>query len=245
VEIMTDDKSADNEPEDDGQGSPVYVSWATILNLIERMERESIPSQIDKSYLSNMAGGYQGQVLLALRTLGLIDKDGVPGPILKSLVSEPESRRATIKKLIGQEYGWAIALGPSATHQQLVEAFKSRGTRLSPNTRDKAIAFYLHAANYAGLQYSPFFKGKRPTGASTTPVTRTRRKRPVQQRENGSSNLLDSRSNPPVLPTDEDRKNAYFNLLLKMAETKDGQADIELLNRIERLLGVAAEGRKN
>jgi len=224
------------EPEVEvSESSPVYASFATIQNLVERMEKEGIPSQIDKTYLSFLAGGYRSQVLLGLRTLGLIHDDGKVSGLLTALVTAPDSRRNQFRGIIEHHYGWAIALGPNATHGQLVEVFKERGPRLSANTREKAIAFYLHASKYAGMPVSPFFKGRRQpassNGSSTTP--RPRRKARTTRRED--ENLPPPPSSVRTT-SDEERRDAYFRVLLDMAKAKE-EPDSDLLDRIERLLG--------
>jgi len=223
--------------------SPVYVSFRTIINLIERMEREGIPTQIDKSYLSNLAGGYQSQVLLALRSLDLIGPNYEVRDLLRDIVTKPSERKVTFKTLVERLYPWALELGTTATQLQLNDAFKAHGERLGANTREKAITFYLQAAQYAGIRLSPFFKGNRPSTngsegpAPSRPRPPRRRGRPTKA---GSEVPAAEAPRPPAPPasSDEERKDAYFKLLVEKAQKSDGQGDKEILDRIERLLGM-------
>src|SRR2546428_665337 len=59
---------------------PPYISFRTLLNLVERMADEGIPRRIDRSYLGGLSGAYQTQVMAALRSLGLMTDDGAVTP---------------------------------------------------------------------------------------------------------------------------------------------------------------------
>src|SRR5260370_24959589 len=105
------------------QPSPPYIAFKSLLNLIERMEREGIPGRIDPTYLDNLAGGYQGQVFSALRSLGLMADDRKPTGVLSALVSMPDRREELVAELIRRVYPWTFTLTTDATHGQLEEAF--------------------------------------------------------------------------------------------------------------------------
>ena len=70
---------------------PPYMSFATLLNQIERMEREGTPARIDRSYLVGMAGGTRNQFEMGLRSLGLIDESD---QVTDTLVVWPSNRTA-------------------------------------------------------------------------------------------------------------------------------------------------------
>jgi hypothetical protein len=155
---------------------PPYIAFKTILGLIERMEREEPPARIDKSYLDNLSGGYRTQVLAALHSLDLVQEEGALSGVLKSLVqaAEPE-RKKILAEVIRDHYGVVLALTQNATQQQMIDAFTEMAPTVTGDTRRKAIAFFLSACQYAGIEVSRHWKtprvppsGKRgQTGRST------------------------------------------------------------------------------
>lgn len=216
--------------------APPYISFRTLLNLIERMADEGTPPRIDRSYLSGLSGGYQTQVMAALRWLGLIDDEGVVQDNLSALVTNPELRQRFVGEIIKQRYPEAVRLGEiKATQAQLEETFRPYG--ISGATLRKAVAFYLHAANFAGIPVSPFFKTPSASGDAST--GRRRRARATTPRENGSP------PTPPTAPTppsEEQLRTRYIDMLLKKVDTQE-EMDEKLLNRIEALLGF--EGQRD
>jgi hypothetical protein len=220
----------------DGEGtSPPYVPFRTLTNLVTRMETEGIPKRIDKSYLSNQAGSVQGQVFSALRSLDFMDANKEPTGILRSLVSDGDHRPAHWKRILEDRYGWAVTLGTDATHQQLLEAFRDNAPRLSPSTRDRAIAFYLQAAAYAGIPLSRFFHGGGAPGTGGTRVP----KRPRQPRPRIPVTPTAKTDQPPT--SDQTHRDAYITLLLKKAEAAEGADAEALYDRIEKHLSKGGE----
>ncbi|MBA3746339.1 MAG: DUF5343 domain-containing protein, partial [Solirubrobacterales bacterium] len=136
---------------------PPYISFSQLENILERMRNEGVPARVDRSYLSSWSGSAQAQFLKAARSLDLLDEHGRPTANLKRLVSEPDARPTIIAELLQVKYPDAIALGKDATQSQLDEVFRSYDG-ISGTTTRKAITFYLHAAKFAGIPLSPFFK---------------------------------------------------------------------------------------
>lgn len=216
------------------KASPPYIAFKTLLNLIERMEREGIPARIDPTYLDNLAGGYQGQVFSALRSLGLMGDDRKPTGILTALVSMPDRREELVAELIQRVYPWTFTLGPDATHGQLEEAFRDNAPNLGTHAREKAMTFYMHAAKYAKLPLSKHFKGS-SKGSSNAAGSKAPRRRTFRVRE-----TTPPASNPPpgAPSSDEQRKDAYFKLLIDLAASakEKGEVQKDILDRLERLL---------
>lgn len=142
---------------------PPYISFAQLENMLERMRNEGVPARIDRSYLASWSGSSQAQFLKAAASLGLRDEHGRPTETLKHLVAKPDARPAIIGDILRQKYPEAMALGKDATQQQLEEVFRNH-PEISGSTTRKAITFYLHAAKFAGIETSPFFKAGRATG---------------------------------------------------------------------------------
>jgi hypothetical protein len=168
---------APTEPADT-QFVPPYISFAQLENVLERMRNEGMPARIDRSYLGSWSGSAQAQFLKATASLGLRDEHGRPTETLKRLVAEPDARPSIIADLLRQHYPEAVALGQDATQAQLDEVFR-RYSGISGATTRKAMTFYLHAAKFAGIPTSPFFKAARSAGGGGG--TRTGRARSTRR----------------------------------------------------------------
>jgi hypothetical protein len=165
--------------------APPYISFAQLENVLDRMRNEGMPARIDRSYLGSWSGSSQAQFLKATASLGLRDEHGRPTEILKRLVAEPDARPAIIGELLREKYPEALALGQDATQAQLDEVFRNYDG-ISGGTTRKAITFYLHAAKFAGIPVSPFFKAARPTSTGGTRSARSRSPRRTGGQDNGT-----------------------------------------------------------
>jgi hypothetical protein len=229
-----------DDPNTEATGwSPAYISFRTLLNLIERMEGEGVPKQIDKSYLKNLSGGTQAQLLVGLRALGLMTDTRAPTQQLRDLVGQEGNRPRLVREILEAQYSWAIDLGVDATQDQLEEEFRKHGPKLGAATREKAIAFYTAAARFAGVPLSKFFRSSTPqSGAGAPrPASRPRRTKGLgSQRRTGKSGVT-----PPSAPEHPetfgaaDMRRRYFELLLKKVG-EAGELDPDLLDRIEKLM---------
>lgn len=215
---------------------PPYASFATLLHQLERMEREGVPGRIDKSYLIGMAGGTQNQLKHAMRSLGLIEEDGkTPTQALIDLAKKPDERPQRLAGILRERFPTLVGLGLDATKGQLDEALGEY--QLNGATARKAATFFVSAATYAGIPLSPHIKPKAGPGTSTSASRRpARKKRSVAQNDG-----------PPVqqdgTSSDKDRMlREYFELLVEKAKQVE-KPESDLLNRIERVIGI--EVREN
>jgi hypothetical protein len=142
------------------QWVPPYISFTTLVGLLDRMKEEGgAPPQIDPSYLDNFSGGYRSTVIASLKSLGLINDKGEVLDLLTTLVEAPDrnARETIIADLLRRLYPEPVRLGGiKATQGQLLDAFREHG--IGGDTLRKAIAFYLGAANYAKVPVSSNFK---------------------------------------------------------------------------------------
>jgi hypothetical protein len=131
--------------------TPPYISFATLLTFLKALKTDGLPPQIDKSVLSKLSGGVQGQMKLALRSLGLIEGDK-PTDHLQALVNAyetPEFEAALLGRLKAT-YPYVFALDlMTATPTMLADAFKVTGAK--EDVLRKCRTFFLHAAKRAGV----------------------------------------------------------------------------------------------
>lgn len=223
-----------NEDEVKKAWSPPYVPFRTLLNLIEKMENEGVPNQIDKSFLSNLSGGTQSHLWASMRALDLMDEKQAPTGVMRSLVTAGDARPTHFKELLTAKMPWAVALGTTATHKELVDAFGEHSPNLSGATRDKAVSFYLAAAAYSGVPLSKWFRSKPGSGSSA------QKRAPRKRRASGNAKRAEDQSQQngdSTIPTSFDEmRAAYFTALLDKVKAGDGDAD--LLDRIEKLLAI-------
>ena len=191
------------------------------MNLVSRMGDEGVPSRIDRSYLSNMPGSAQTFLMSGMRSLGFIDADGKPTELLLDFVDSPQERENLIAGLLESRYTEPMKLGRNATQQQLEEAFRSYG--ITGSTLRKAVAFFLAAAKFAGVELSPHFRTPRA---------------PQRPRKLRKRTTVDNGAGGGEEIADEDAVQRYVNLLLQKAEE---DMNPQLLDRIERVIGVQTE----
>ncbi len=135
-----------------------YASWQTLKNTIERMSKDGgVPARIDRSYLSNLPGGAQGEIQTTLKALDLVDEQLHPTDLLGRLVETAEEQRPdVVKEIVNEKYALPLGLGPMATQSQLEDAFRKLG--VTGSTLRKSVRFFMNAAKYAGITLSPHFK---------------------------------------------------------------------------------------
>jgi hypothetical protein len=210
----------------DREFSPPYnVPWSTFINIVEKVAADN-PNRIDRTYLSSRSGSEQSYLLSAFRNFGLIDESQYVTDRLRALMSTSD-RPACIRELLEQHYPKAIELGrTNATPGELDAVFAEMFPNVSGASRVKAIRFFLHAAEYAGVQRSPLWKAPK---AGTTGGRRS-----GSRGRRGST--PDTASGDNGSAPKGNMKQAYFDLLLKKAEAQE-DLDSDLLDRIERLLG--------
>jgi hypothetical protein len=180
------------EPESLGpKFSPPYnIAWSTLRSFLERIDLENLPPRIDRSYLPTLSGTAQSYLIGALRSFELIGPNREVLPALKELAQDPDGRPALIGDLLRKYYPEVVELGENnGTAGQLEEAFRKYG--LAGNTVRKAVTFYVHAAQYAGLPLSPHWhvrkagsgyrdassvkRPRKPTSRPAAPIQQTSR----------------------------------------------------------------------
>jgi Family of unknown function (DUF5343) len=221
--------------------SPPFVSHRTLLTQIERMESEGVPSKIDMHFLKQMAGGTQNHFRQALRSLGLIGEDARPTQLLYELVEARQGARAQLfAKIMTDRFPALYQLPPNASKSDFFAVLDSYGVKSADQQR-KILTFFVATADAAGMAVSTHI---RPTKSHTGPrkprngrPRRAASRNPAENAESAAHAEGSSSANGALAP--EVMRSRYFTLLLKKAEQEN--ADGELLNRIERLVGITGD----
>lgn len=188
----------DNGPEDGFK--PPYMSFHTFWNFIGELGTKPLPPRIDRSIMTGKSGTDQANLFLALTSFELIDDNWNVLPLLDQLTSaDVEQRKSILVKLIHDHYSHPMRVsGINGTSKDLDDAFRDNYPSIaSPDTRRKAITFFLHAAKTAGLELSVYFpKTRSGPGAPGAP----RAKKIVRRKP--------AASNQGKTPVDEQRDNS-------------------------------------
>jgi hypothetical protein len=138
-----------------------YAPFKTFLNALESF-RGTVPGQINRSVWPSFSGGTVSQLITTFRFLGLIDEDFKPTRQLAILAGDNvPARQSELRQLLQRSYPEIIAIDlTTATPKQLNEAFSEAYT-VTGATLQKAIAFFLHAAQYAELPLSQYLTRRR------------------------------------------------------------------------------------
>lgn len=94
-------------------------------------------------------------------------------------------------ELIKEHYGPVLALGATATQQQMLDQFTKLWPRATGDTRRKAVGFFLKACEYGGITVSKFWKVPASGGRSRGGRT-----------ERPSTPAVESPSSTPPAPSD-------------------------------------------
>jgi hypothetical protein len=137
--------------------SPPYVSFKTVLTVLDKLKEDTIPQRIDRSYWGSfLAGGTGQQVMAALRFLGLIDENDQPTPQLTELVNQEGKRPELIAELVRQRYAPALKdLDLDRATMGLVDGAFKDAYQMEGETLRKAETFFIHAAQFGKLPLSP------------------------------------------------------------------------------------------
>ena len=211
--------------------SPPYMSFTSLLTLLDRIEEDGAPNQFDRSFFGNISGSLVAQTMGTMRFFGLIDGKTPRQPLLSTLTS-PETRKAVLRQLVEEKYPDAVRLGKErGTTGQLDQTFKERG--LNGGSVRKAVPFYLQAADYTGIPVSPHFSKPRP------PVSTGTRRSSVSRRTGRKPATPDAASPVPAhtVTDKETQRSKYVEMLMALVEKSD-KPDAALLDRIERAIGI-------
>lgn len=174
---------------------PPYVSYRSFWNFIDRLH-EAIPARIDRSYWGDKFSGSTGsQLMSALRYLGLVDEEGIPTSLLRSLVAARDFQRDEIMAQIARNsYGFFFN-GPvdykTATYAQFEDLLNS-SYRVNSDVARKCIKFFIDLATDARIPLSPFVikKTRKQRTAPGTRKTRTKAVNPVETRAADVDNVM-------------------------------------------------------
>lgn len=177
---------------------PPYMSFQTFWNFIDELAAKPLPPRVDRSIMTSKSGTDQANLILALTSFALTDGEGHVQPALTRLVGIEKDQRAKVfGDMIKAYYVEPLRVSAeNGTTNDLNRAFAEGYTSIaSPDTRRKAITFFLHAARNAGIELSPHFPPTR-SGQGAPGVPKAKRGGPRKTKVNGGGAVA-----PPIPPS--------------------------------------------
>jgi hypothetical protein len=142
-----------------------YTSYRTFRTFIEDLRDHGVPSRIDRSVLTRFSGSVGGQLMHALRFLGLIDDEGRTTQRLRELMIAHGGAQwpETLSKALQQAYAPIFAIDlETATPSQFSATFR-KAFPAADAVVQKCVTFFLYAAADAGMKISGrILKGRKP-----------------------------------------------------------------------------------
>lgn len=173
--------------QDRGTVLPPYISFSTFLNVLGTFSEQGIPAQVDTSVLRKFSGSVQRQLLPALRFMGFTDEHNTPTVHLVNFSSEgEEERKKLLADILKSKFSEQVKILPNGTQQQLRNSFEH--ITAEPSVKGKCLAFFLKAAQYAGLEVSRHITQRMRVARGNGNPTKRRRKvadRGPSQQEGG------------------------------------------------------------
>lgn len=204
--------NAGNQPE---RGrTPPYVSFKSFTTLLEDFKSSGVPPRIDRSVLKRFSGGLGSQLLVALRSLGLMDDAGNPSDDLQILVDHygTDDFPPTLRHVLGAAYPFLRTVDlTTATPSMFAEAFQN-ATNAKEDVLRKCRTFYLHAAKVAGIEI-----GKRlEAGTYTRTGSGNGRRRKKSRADDAPISSLAQPVTAPIMPPTQ--KALEYQLIDLMTE---------------------------
>lgn len=133
---------------------PPYTTYKSFVNLINDLRDAGVPQHVTRSVVKGSNSG-KAMMSTALKSLGLINDDATPTDKLHALVNAGENHGGVLAGIIREGYPFlfdgSIDLANTTT-DKITEKFKDAGA--GGSTVTKCVAFFLAAANEAGIAIS-------------------------------------------------------------------------------------------
>lgn len=204
--------------QDDGKSSaaPPYIAFQTLKTLAGSMKENGVPARIDRSVLRNFSGAVGGQLLTALKFLGLTEPNGTPTDELRALVEAhgTDTWQAVLGATIEAAYDPLFELDlRQASPAQFMERFRQAYPGKDETLR-KCMTFFLNAAREADTPISKYIMHNRKP---RTAVTKRRVGKNGGTESNGADDVQprneDKRHTPPPVPPRVERTS--LDVLMK------------------------------
>ncbi|MGI4900732.1 MAG: hypothetical protein ACRYG5_03570 [Janthinobacterium lividum] len=142
--------------------TPAYGSYRSLVTFFNsRRDDGHITDVVDRSLMRNFSGSTANELLATLRFFKMINEKGVPAQRYKAVVTADDgARKELMQQILRDSYPFIFAAPgfdvERATADQVATQFRAQG--ISGSTLSRAVAFFLAAAEDAGVKVSPHIK---------------------------------------------------------------------------------------
>jgi hypothetical protein len=215
----------------EANGPAPYAPPSAVLEFLSAVRDKELPTPYTVEVLTRagITEGLAPRVLKTLKLFDLLDDDNQPTDQMHDLAKAGESDyKQRLADVLRAAYADVLqyidpASDPLDKIQDQFRHYSPRGQR------ERMVTLFLGLCEFAGIapprerevKRSASTPARKPRADGTG--AKIRRKRPPDQ---------------PTLPPRDDARERYLDFLLKKAEASDS-AEPDLLDRIERVLGVA------
>jgi hypothetical protein len=147
-----------------------YLPFKTFLGAVEALEH-GIPKKIDRTIWRSQSGVTQSQIMMALRFFGFLDDQDQPTQALQRFVENKDRRPEMVSSLLRHSYKSLIEHDLTKMTPKML-ADEMENYNVSGDTKRKAIAFFLRAAQFADVPMHPLLSSQM---RNTAPGPRKRR----------------------------------------------------------------------
>ena len=165
---------------------PPYATFSSFMTFINKLRDTQIPSRIDSSVFGNASGSLIYSILSTLKSLNLVDADGVPSDLFVNFVkANDEERPAKMAAIMKAAYAPLFSASfdlTSATAGQFDELIRSEYDAKG-STVDKVATFFIAAAKFAEVEISPHLAARKAT-ASSASSGKSKRQRKANNSDN-------------------------------------------------------------
>jgi hypothetical protein len=150
---MANQSAATAETESKSSAPAAYLSFKTFLGAVDALEH-GIPKQIDRTIWRSQSGVIQSQIMMAFRFFGFVNESDAPTPALQRFVEGKDRRPEMMASLIRHSYRSIVEHDlTKMSPKMLSDAMDEYG--VSGDTKRKALAFFLRAAQFADIPMHP------------------------------------------------------------------------------------------
>jgi hypothetical protein len=182
---------------------PPYATFSALLNFINKLRDTQVPARIDPSAFGNASGSLSYSIIAALKSLKLIGSDGVPTADFVTFVNaDEEARKPLLREAMKIAYptlhGDQFPIKNATAGQfdeHIRENYEAKGS-----TIDKVAAFFIAAAEYAGITISDLIKARKPIASSPSSARSKKQRKAAQEPETvgGTGAVLNKQPQTPI-----------------------------------------------
>ena len=224
-------------------GTAPYAPVRAVALVIDQFRDRTVPTPITVTSLQRLGiePSLTQRTLAALKQLELVDKSGEPTPTLRKIkTASTDDIQATLADWVREMYKPILSyVDPTDDVTRITDQFRHYEPAAQ---RGRMVTLFLGLCAKAGLieKVPPLPRVRNQNGTHNPVIQRTPRSpKPKVDLDNSAEIPL---TNPPALDGLTEARQRYVDLLLAKA-AEQTEPDGDLLDRIERALGIAATER--